>query len=545
MSHVSEWLLLWVAFVMGLAACDAEANPLPGKQKDTQGTTQEQYEPAYGDRLTRGSTSDPYVLLPVLANDSVSLDVIGFIYNGLTKVGKDLNIVGDLAERWEISEDNRTIRFFLRKGVKWHDRRPFTARDVEFTYKVYVDPKTPTQYASQFMKVKALKVLDDHTVEVTYKEPYAPAMESWSTQMLPRHLLEGKDITQSPLIIEPIGTGPYKFKEWKVGDKITLEANPDYFEGRPYIGEIVFRIVPDMVEMFLQLKAGRIDTMPLTPDQYRQITCGQLNEELRTYKQVGFGYTYLGYNHLDWRFKDKEVRQALTMAIDRDGIVKEVLPGLARVLDVPYKPDSYWYNPNAKKFSYDREKAKRILAEAGWKDTDGDGVIEKDGEPFDFTIATSEGHPVNEKTAMMIRGDLKRVGIKVDILLLPWTELAQSFVGSSDFEACLMGWGIPLDPDQTDLWKSRQPDSMNLNFISYENPEVDRLLQLGVSTYDREKRKKYYDKIQEIIADDQPVTFLYAPDSLVAISSRFHGIEPAPVGIWHNFIKWYVPESLQ
>ena len=130
--------------------------------------------------------------------------------------------------------------------MKWHDDQPFTARDVEFTHKVYVDPKTPTQYASQFKKVKSLKVIDDYTLEITYKKPYAPALRSWSTAMLPRHLLEGMDIAKSPLITEPIGTGPYKFKEWKMGEKVTLEANPDYFEGRPYINEVMFRIFPSM-----------------------------------------------------------------------------------------------------------------------------------------------------------------------------------------------------------------------------------------------------------------------------------------------------------
>ena len=371
-------------------------------------------KPAYGDMMIRGSIGDASVLLPVLASDAASGDIIGYIYNGLVKYDKDINLVGDLAEKWEISEDNLRIRFYLRKDVKWQDGKPFTAKDVEFTYKLIIDPKTPTAYATDFLRVKEFRVLDPYTVEVTYNKPYAPALGSWGQSMHPAHLLEGQDVTKSPLKRQPVGTGPYKFSEWKTGDRIVVDSYHDYFEGRPYIDRVMTRTIPDLATMFLELKAGRLDLMTLTPLQYRRQTdTAWFKENFVRYKYIGFGYTYLGYNLKDWKFQDKKVRQALTTAIDRESIVQGVLLGLGQPAYTPYKPDTFWYNPNVKKFPYDPQKAKEMLAEAGWKDTDGDGILDKDGKPFEFTIITNQGNELRKNAATIIQRDLKRVGIKV------------------------------------------------------------------------------------------------------------------------------------
>ncbi|MGC8908088.1 MAG: peptide-binding protein [Desulfomonilaceae bacterium] len=515
-------------------------------QTHTSPAAPDSLEPAYGDMIIRGSIGDASVLLPVLASDSASFDITGLIYNGLVKYDKDILLVGDLATRWEISEDNLRIRFFLRPGVRWHDGAPFTAKDVEYTYKVYVDPNTPTAYATDFLKVKEFRVLDPLTCEAIYEKPYAPALASWSQGMLPSHLLENQEITKSPLQRNPIGTGPYKFKEWKTGEKIVLDSYHEYFEGRPYIDRVMTRIIPDLATMFLELKAGRLDQMGLTPLQFtRQTDTPWFKQNFKKYRYLSFGYTYLGYNLKDWKFQSKKVRQALTTAIDREGIVKGVLLGLGVVAHTPYKPDTFWYNPNVKKFPYDPKKARQMLEEEGWKDTDGDGILDKDGKPFEFTIITNQGNDIRKNTAIIIQKNLKAVGVKVNIRVIEWAAFLKNFINKRNFEACLLGWGIGIDPSQIDIWDSRKTSEKELNFISYQNPEVDRLLELGASTYDREERKKYYDEFQEIIAEDQPYTFLFVQDSLPIISSRFHGIVPAAIGISYDFIKWYVPKSLQ
>ncbi len=542
------YLALLLSTIVALSGCSDQEKPAGATSERPTGiaASPENNKPAYGDMMIKGSIGDASVLLPVLASDSASAEIIGYIYNGLVKYDKDINLVGDLAEKWEISKDNLKIRFFLRKDVKWQDGKPFTAKDVEFTYKLIIDPKTPTAYASDFLRVKEFRVLDPYTVEVTYEKPYAPALGSWGQSMVPAHLLEGQDVNQSPLKREPVGTGPYKFMEWKTGDRIVVDSYHDYFEGRPYIDRIMTRTIPDLATMFLELKAGRLDFTGLTPLQYRRQTdTPWFKENFVKYKYLGFGYTYLGYNLKDWKFKDKKVRQALTTAIDRESIVQGVLLGLGQPAYTPYKPDTFWYNPNVKKFPYDPEKAKEMLAEAGWKDTDGDGILDKDGKPFEFTILTNQGNELRKNAATIIQRDLKKVGIRVRIRVLEWAAFLKNFINKRNFEATLLGWQTGPEPNQIDIWNSEKIGETQLNFVTYQNPEVDKLLDEGASTYNRDERKKYYDEFQAIIAEDQPYTFLYVGESLPIISSRFRGIEPAPAGINYNFIEWYVPKPLQ
>ncbi|MEW6138644.1 MAG: peptide-binding protein [Thermodesulfobacteriota bacterium] len=538
--------LLAAILIFGISGCNkGEEGPA---QARTDGTpvAQEDLKPAYGDMIIRGSIGDASVLLPILASDSGSFDITALIYNGLVRYDRDLRLIGELADRWEISDDKLTIRFFLRKDVKWQDGHPFTAKDVEYTYKAYVDPKTPTAYATDFLKVKEFRVLDPYTVEVTYNEVYAPALGSWGQGMLPSHLLEGKEITDSPLKREPVGTGPYRFREWKTQERIVLDSYHDYFEHRPYIDRVMTRIIPDPATMFLELKAGRIDQMGLSPLQYqRQTDSSWFRDNFRKYKYLAFGYAYLGYNLKDWKFQDKKVRQALTTAINRESIVEGVLLGLGQVAYTPYKPDTFWYNDNVKKFPYDPAKAKEMLAEAGWKDTDGDGILDKDGKPFEFTILTNQGNQLRERSATIVQRDLRKVGIRVKIRTVEWAAFLKNFINKRNFEACLLGWSIGIDPSQIDIWNSKKIGPSELNFVTYQNPEVDKLLDQGAAVYDPEKRKVFYDKFQEIIAEDQPYTFLYVSYALPIISARFHGIDPAPIGIGYNFIDWFVPKQLQ
>jgi peptide/nickel transport system substrate-binding protein len=219
--------------------------------------------------ITVGSLADAKRLLPLLASDSASGDISGWIYNGLTKYDKNIKITGDLAKSWEVSTDGLQIIFHLRKGVLWHDGVEFTADDVIFTYNTVINPKVPTPYSSTYGPVEKVAALDKYTVRVVYKEPYAPALESWGMGIIPKHMLEGKDITNEIYCRNPIGTGPYKLREWVTGQKIVLEAFDNYFEGRPKIDKYIARVIPDTATMFLELKFGGIDFMGLTPPQYK------------------------------------------------------------------------------------------------------------------------------------------------------------------------------------------------------------------------------------------------------------------------------------
>jgi len=503
-------------------------------------------KPAYGDILVRGDIGDASNLIPLLSSDAASHNIAGMIYNGLVKYDKNMNIVGDLAESWEISSNGLVITFHLRKGVRWHDGYPFTSADVLYTYQVTVDPKTPTAYAGDFLKVKKAEAPDDYTFRVTYENPFAPALISWSGAILPKHLLAGKDITKSPLARHPIGTGPYKFKEWVTGQKIVLVSNPDYFEGQPYIDGRITQIIPDSATMFLELRAQNLGMMGLTPLQYtRQTENNLFKNNFNKYRYLSFAYTYLGYNLKNPLFADKRVRQAISYAINKDEIISGVLLKLGKPATGPYKPGTWAYNDQVKIYNYNPQKARELLREAGWTKLNKEGVLEKDGKPFVFEIVTNQGNETRQKCAEIIQRQLKEIGIIVKIRVLEWSAFVTDFINKRRFDSVILGWTIPLDPDAYDVWHSSKTKPEELNFISYNNPEADNMLEKGRSTFDQKERKKYYDRFQEILAEDQPYTFLYVPEALVIINKRFRGIEPAPIGLEHNFIKWYVPQDEQ
>ncbi len=530
--------VLSVLLLFFLTACDRPATESP--------TLQSSGAIARGDTFIEASIGEPNNLLPVLASDSASSDINGQVYSGLVRYNKDLELEGELAESWEISDDGLTITFHLRQGVKWHDGQPFSSADVLFTYQMYVAPETPTAYAESYRQVASAEAPDPLTFRVTYEKPYAPALGSWGIAIHPKHLLDGQELVKSPLSRAPVGTGPYRFSEWRPGERVVLVANEDYFEGRPNIDRVVYRVIPDQSTMFLELQAGGLDFMGMTPIQYTtQTDTPAFKKNFNKFRYIAFGYTYLGYNLKKELFKDKRVRQALSYAVNKQEIIDGVLLGLGQAATGPYKPDSWVYNPNVIQYGYDATKAKQLLAAAGWTDRDGDGVLDKDGKPFAFTIVTNQGNDLRVKSGEIIQRRFKDVGIDVKLRVIEWATFLKEFINPGNFDATILGWSSGPEPDQYNIWHSSKTGPRQLNFIGYKNPEVDELLEKGRRTFDQQERKRYYDRFQEILAEDQPYTFLYVTEALPVVASRFHGIEPAAAGITHNFRDWYVPKELQ
>jgi peptide/nickel transport system substrate-binding protein len=298
--------------------------------------------------------------------------------------------------------------------------------------------------------------------------------------------------------------------------------------------------------MYMELKAGTLDLMGLSPVQYqRQTNTPKFLASFNKYRYPASMYTYLGYNLRHPFFNDKRVRQAITSAINKDEIIHGVQLGMGQVAHGPYKPGTWAHNPHINDFDYNPERARRLLAEAGWKETNSDGILVKDGKPFQFTILTNQGNAERLKTAQIIQKRLHKIGIEVKVRPVEWAAFLKQFIDKGNFEAIILGWSIGQDPDLFDIWHSSKTNPKELNFIGFKNAEVDRLLEEGRGTFDQEKRRRCYWRIQEILAEEQPYTFLYVPDALPVVSARFRGIEPAPLGIMYNFIKWYVPKAEQ
>jgi len=506
--------------------------------------------PAYGDTFIEATIGDIAGLIPNITSDGASHDVGNMIYDGLVKADKDLNYVPAMAESWEFSKDCLNLTWKLRRDIKWHDGKPFTADDVLFTYQAMVNPKTPTAYKEDFLAVKSAEVVDPYTFRVTYAHPLAKAISSWSMWILPKHLLakyaaDGK-LKESPENSQPVGTGPYRFQEWKSGEKVVLSANPDYYEGRPYLGRVVYRVIPNQGTIFLELKAKGVDLASLTAIQYsRQTEYPAFRKAYRKYRYPSSAYTYFGFNLKDPRFADRRVRQAFAHAINKQELIEGVLMGLAREATGPIRPGTWAYTDKVAHYDYNPEKAKALLAQAGWKDN-GDGVLrDKDGKPFSFTIRTNQGNEERKKVAEIIQQRLAAIGVQTEIQVIEWASFIKEFIKKKRFEAVVLGWGVGTDPDQYGVWHSSQTGPDQLNQISYANPEVDRMLEEGRASCHQEERVKYYHRLQEILAEDEPLVFLYFRDAMPVVSSRVQGIQPAPSGIFYNFDRWYVPRTLQ
>ncbi|MDR2947459.1 MAG: peptide-binding protein [Candidatus Adiutrix sp.] len=539
-------LLLLAGLMALLSACsEAPEQPAPTPAA-TEQPAPAPTGPVNGDALVSASIGEPSNFIPALASDSASTEITSRVYSGLLKIDKNLNIVPNLAESLEISEDELTFTFRLRKNVRWHDGTPFTSRDAMFSYQLMINPNTPTAYAESYKQVKSAEAPDDYTFIVHYDRPLARALVSWCFDVMPAHLLEGQPLEGHPLARAPIGTGPYKFEKWEPGQRITLAANDDYFEGRPHLDRLVMKIIPDLNAQMMELMAGQLDSMGLTPDQYEEKKADPaFTAQYNMFRYPAFAYTYLGFNLEDPRFADQRVRQAVAYAVDKQELIDGALLGFGAPANGPFTPDMWANNQNVKPYPFDQAKAKALLAEAGWADTDGDGILDKNGEPFQFTLMTNQGNKVREQCGLIIQARLAEVGIKVNLRVVEWAAFVKEYLDKHNFEAVLMAWTVPIEPDLYDVWHSSKTKEGELNFISYKNEEVDRLIDESRFTLDQPTRKKAYDRIQEIFYEEAPYVFLFVPDALPVYSSRIIGVETSPGGIGHNLKDWYVPLNKQ
>ncbi|HKJ71587.1 MAG TPA: peptide-binding protein [Gammaproteobacteria bacterium] len=511
-------------------------------------STRFQGSPAYGGERIAAMSAEASNLIPFMAGDSASQAVGSLIHASLLRYDKDLELTGDLARSWEVSDGGKTITFHLHPDARFTDGEPVTSEDCAFTWRTVVDPDTRTPYSSDYRRVDHVATPDPHTFVVHYDEPYAPALSTWaSLSILPAHLLADQDINDTTFARDPVGAGPYKLDRWLSGQSIDLVSNRDWYRGRPYIDKVTFRVVPDTTTQFLELEAGHIDQMSPSPALFQRTFPRRkdLQKRIATYKYLGNNYTYLGFNLRRKPFTDLRVRRAIAHAIDRQELIKGVMLGLARRIAAPYKPGTRWYPDDIEPYAYDPAKARKLLTEAGWVDRDGDGIRDKDGKRLAFEIVTNNDNKQRKIAATLIQRRLKAVGIDVSLRLVEWATFISQFINTHDFDAVILGWSLSLDPDQYTIWHSSQQGPGEFNFVGLEDPEIDRLLEAGLKTFDDSERERIYHKFARRLLADSPIVYLYAPLSLSAIHKRIRGIKPAPAGIEYNVEDWYIPQRLQ
>ncbi len=505
-----------------------------------------QSKSVHGGRYVTGSIGEASNLIPYLATDASSHEVSDLLYISLLRYDKDLRIEAYAAKSYSLEENGTLLRFELHEGIQWEDGVELTADDVEFTWKIVTDPNTASPYAEDLLQVKEFRKTGKYSFEVRYAAYFSGALTAWMGAILPKHILEGQDLRKTTFSRKPMGAGPYRLKSWVAGSSITLTASPTYFKGMPNIQEIVFRIIPDISTMFLETRAGKLDMMNLTPQQYLRQTKGKFwDENYSKYRYLASSYLFLGFNMLHPFFKDVLVRRAISHAIDREGIVKGVLMGEGIASFGPYKPGSFVYHQELAPPKHDVALAKELLRKAGFADSNGDGIIDRDGKSFDFTILTNQGNEQRMLTAIVIQSQLKAVGIKAQIRTVEWAAFIKEFVDTGRFDAVILAWTMTPDPDLYDIWHSSKAKPGGLNFTRFTHPELDKILEEGRSTPDMHKRRELYLRLQELLAEEQPYCFLFVPYSLPVVHKRFQGIKPELAGIMYNFEKWWVPKKLQ
>ncbi len=475
--------------------------------------------------------ANPSRINPLLATDSASGEISGWIFNGLVKFDKNGEIVGDLAESWSFESPVKLI-FHLKKGVKWHDGRPFGADDVVFTFSLLKSSKIFTPYASDFRYVESVRALDTFSVEVTYKEPYFKALAIWMMGILPKHLwVDVEDPMTSELNRKPVGTGPYRLKSMQNSGDVILEAYDDYFEHRPNIDTIHYHFMPDPTTSFLMLKAKKLDMGSLTPLQRERQLDPSFTEYYRIVQMQGRGYTYLGFNLTLPKFKDPRVRRALDMAIDKHELIRILFFSYGRVCHGPFMPGTFAYPKRIIESRYDPKSAKELLAQVGYGEE----------KPLEFTISTNANNTTRLYAAQIIQHQLAKIGVKVKIRAMEWQAFLNTVVTPRRFEVILLGWSLGLIPDAYALWHSDSDRLGGFNLVGYRNEKVDAMIERAEKLTDMRKVGEIYREMFNIIAADRPYIFLYIPDSITAVNRRITPIVPSIIGIMHNQIDWIKP----
>jgi len=481
-----------------------------------------------------GGSSEPEYLNPILQTSFTRANAL--IFEGLVGLSSTLEPVPVLAESWQSSADGKKITFKLRSGVKWQDGKPFTSKDVQFTFQAIRETKAPTLWKTYFAAVDKLETPDPNTVVVTYSRPYAPALIAWTVGIIPAHVYGGGPLTASKGNKEPVGTGPFRLSRWEPGKSLLFEANRGWWNGRPNLDQVTLRV--DAGDPLKALRAGEVDFTQV-PDVAVWSTEAQVPDfraDFEVATSHGSLFRSIGWNVQKAPFDDKKVRLALTLALNRARVIEDVLLNQAQAMSAPLFPNMIGSDPSIAPPPFDLGKASALLDEAGHKaGPNGRFAVQI------ITVASQRTDSTEEMFAIF-RRDYAAIGIDLKVEYLSPKEFSDRVV-MRDFDAVYFGWfpDIP-DPDPSALLASSQI-KVGQNFAGYSDPDVDKLLEAAVATSNRDERKALYQKLHAKLAADLPYTVLYSPYSHFAWSRRVHGVSPDDIGPQPRFpgiAGWWV-----
>lgn len=566
-------LLLVFAIVFGMAACGSTAEApventeaAPAAPQTQEQTPAAPEAPATSDTIVFGiADSLPGIFHPLLATKTTDQDVNKIVFPSLLQLNENGENVPYLAKSYEVSEDGLVLTFHLQENAQWHDGTPVTAEDVAYTIECIIHPEfTGTAYSKvssivgaeayhngEADSVEGIKVLDEHTIEFTLASTFAPALSNIASRnILPKHIWSDIPVAdhqnQVELMKAPVGCGPYKVVEYVEGQYVSLTADENYWEGAPKTENLVVKVVA-VDSILAELNNGTIDVISvrdLTSDDKSVLTA--LGYEITNF--ANNIYRYIGVNLRRPVFQDKALREALYYGMDREGIVASLLEGNGSVINAPFLPAG-WAREDASRMNirgYDIEKAKQILADAGYADSNGNGILEApDGTELSFTYKIPTDSQLTEQVALVVQQGWKEIGIAIEIQAFEYSELAQIAVFNHDFDFYTLNCQFGDDPDIFQWWHSSaahdEVGTPSFNFDSYRSAECDEIIMKARTTNDQAERTELYNEAARVINEDVPMLFLYCQNNAYASPAGMEGFAPYTFNVVYNVNNWTIP----
>ena len=532
--------LTWVLLVAVLSACRREtpAPPPPAPTTTTQATDT---GPRVGGRLVRRLESDVTTLNPLLQSTEDERQVLQYLFDPLIDFNQELEPIAGTIARWEILHGGKTYVLHIDPRAKFSDGQPVTAADVLFTLETIVKGES-IQFSAWFdaLDLENTRAVDDRTVRVAFREARVPQLVSFNIPVVPKHVYSKGKFDQVRAVV---GNGPYVLERRETGKNIYLKRNENYWRDKPPIDRVVFRVIADDTQAWNALRRGDVHVARLNNDAWVRV-----KDDPAVQERVVFHETYsLMYNCLPWNlkdplFQDVRVRRALAMSFDTEKVIRELNHGNARPVSGPFLPDSWAANPNVHPVQFNPQGAAALLASAGWVDSDKDGVLDRDGKPFAFTLLVPAGSATSSSQSQIYQDALKRIGVNMTISTADAAAFFERLL-NGNYQAAFMAWTIDPDPDPYGLFHSSQTPPGGLNIVHYANAEADRLLERGRTEFDRARRTQIYHQLHELIAADQPYLFMMQVGLKWGVDKRIQNVKtakgvglflwnPGPFGWW-------------
>jgi peptide/nickel transport system substrate-binding protein len=504
--------------------------------------------PVDGGVLRRRLLGEPTTLNAVLQSSVPEAQVLQYVQRNLFDFDDKLTLQPGLASGMEVSADGRDYVVSIRPEAVWEDGRPVTAADAVFTIRKVVDDAVPAPvYKTLFDDLESVEALDARRFRARFRAPYAFRAMAFVLPLLPAHRFEGQDFLKASDNRAPLSNGPYRVVTWKAGEAVELERNPKYWGERGRFDRVVFRILQDNTTAFRLLAAGELDEDQIdatlkarAQGDPRFASCCRLVEFYT------LDWSYIALNNRSPLFADARVRRALTMLTDRAAAARDLYRGSARVISGPWAPDSPAYDPAVTPLPFDPAAARALLAEAGWKDSDGDGALDRAGRKFSFELLIPAGFETGRQVAEMLAAELAHAGVTAAVRTMEWAAFIER-VDAGEFEAASLAWSaVDPNPDPYPYWHSSQCPPNGLNAGCYRSPEADRLMTEARGELDAQRRVAIFHRLHRIFRDEAPVIFLVNSTQKFGLSRDVRGLTTSPLGlsgIWPGPLGWWKSEA--